>query len=52
MASSLFPTIGSLAEQTDNLPEKDDNAENTGEEEDDRPLERIESLCMACEEQV
>ncbi|KDQ61655.1 hypothetical protein JAAARDRAFT_150522 [Jaapia argillacea MUCL 33604] len=52
--SQLFPSIGSLAEQTENLPE---NLEGTrGEivpfgDDEDRPLQEIESLCMNCGEQ-
>jgi hypothetical protein len=48
-----FPSIGSLAERTDALEEADNQgvATQTGIEED-RPLQEIESLCMACGEQV
>jgi len=50
MASqNLFPSIGTLAQQTDTLS-------NPGEtvvpnEQDDQAVEVIESLCMSCEEQ-
>jgi zinc finger protein len=48
-----FPSIGSLAERTDALEETDNGGvtTQTGIEED-RPLQEIESLCMACSEQV
>lgn len=57
-ADPFFPTIGDVAEKTDQLPDNDDeilNAEGavgsaTGDE--DRPMQEIESLCMSCGEQV
>jgi hypothetical protein len=64
----LFPSIRDLAEKADNLPDvpdeemeklavsKPDGAaegEEAGEDDDaDRPLQEIESLCMKCEQQV
>ncbi|KAL0064868.1 nucleolar zinc-finger protein [Marasmius tenuissimus] len=44
----FFPAIGSLADKTDNLPD----AEPTPNDEEERPLQEIESLCMKCGEQV
>jgi zinc finger protein len=55
MASEFFPSIGSVAQKTDDLPEDtevkqvEDQAEDI---EDERPLQEVESLCMACGEQV
>ncbi|KAJ8075181.1 nucleolar zinc-finger protein [Marasmius tenuissimus] len=43
----FFPAIGSLADKTDNLPD----AEPTPNDEEERPLQEIESLCMKCGEQ-
>lgn len=58
----FFKSLGSLAEDTDQLPDSDDekaedavkNADGTtaDEAEDDRPMQEIESLCMHCGEQV
>ncbi|KAL0569519.1 nucleolar zinc-finger protein [Marasmius crinis-equi] len=48
----LFPAIGALAEQADKLPENDaPTKEETKEDEEERPLQEIESLCMKCGEQ-
>ena len=48
-----FPSIGSLAERTDALEETDNQGDTTQSGiEEDRPLQEIESLCMACNEQV
>jgi hypothetical protein len=55
MASqNLFPSIGTLAQQTDTLSNLDETVGATGvpNEEDDQAVEEIESLCMSCEEQV
>ncbi|TBU49202.1 zf-ZPR1-domain-containing protein [Dichomitus squalens] len=45
----LFPTIGSVVEQTEKLPVGTQTVEVTLDE--DRPVQEIESLCMRCEEQ-
>ncbi|KAI0715986.1 zf-ZPR1-domain-containing protein [Cerioporus squamosus] len=45
----LFPTIGSVVEQTQKLPVEQQTVEVTLDEE--RPVQEIESLCMRCEEQ-
>ncbi|KDQ19536.1 hypothetical protein BOTBODRAFT_28115 [Botryobasidium botryosum FD-172 SS1] len=56
----FFPSIGSAVEQVDRLPEEDepkpvdvDGAQPKTENEDDedRPLKEMSSLCMACGEQ-
>ncbi|PVG03406.1 putative ZPR1-protein binds to translation elongation factor eEF-1 [Serendipita vermifera] len=50
-ANQNFPAIGALAEKADALDEKA-NASATGSTTDEeRPLQEIESLCMACGEQ-
>ncbi|OJT09822.1 Zinc finger protein zpr1 [Trametes pubescens] len=47
--AELFPTIGSVADQTGNLPVAAQTVEVTLDEE--RPVQEIESLCMRCHEQ-
>ncbi|KAI0793947.1 zf-ZPR1-domain-containing protein [Fomes fomentarius] len=47
--SELFPTIGSVADRTENLSVEAQTVEVTLDEE--RPVQEIESLCMRCEEQ-
>jgi hypothetical protein len=51
---NLFPSIGTLAEQTDSSdPDKiNDAADAPAQGDDDRVVQEIESLCMNCEEQV
>lgn len=47
---ALFPTIGSVAEKTDQV---DEGAPTETQDEDgDRPLQEIESLCMSCGQNV
>lgn len=48
--SELFPTIGSVADQTEKLPVEAQTVDVTLDEE--KPVQEIESLCMRCEEQV
>lgn len=51
MASNeFFPSIRSLAEQADALPEDEESKALVDDEE--QPLQEIESLCMKCGEQV
>lgn len=53
MASqNLFPTIGTIADTTDRLPEQPVLETRTVELDDDRPVQEIDSLCMKCGEQV
>ncbi|KAF9268429.1 zf-ZPR1-domain-containing protein [Marasmius fiardii PR-910] len=50
----LFPPIGALADQADNLAEDDDGVQTGAsdtQDADERPLQEIESLCMKCGEQ-
>ena len=49
--NDFFPKIGEVAEKTDALADKD-LLERTNEEDEDRPVEEVESLCMSCGEQV
>ena len=46
----LFPSIGSIAQTTENI--QDARSEESTTEEDDRAVQEIESLCMSCGEQV
>lgn len=50
----LFPPIGSIAADTDNLSASEETNANDGNIADgeDRAVEEIESLCMQCEQQV
>jgi len=49
----LFPTIGDIASQTDNLAiESETNGEDSQFDNEDKVVQEIESLCMKCEEQV
>ena len=53
--STLFPSIGSVADQTDNLPlEINENADSATlpDSNEDKVVQEIESLCMRCSEQV
>lgn len=51
----LFPSIGSVVEETDKLPEPEDKKGEDEEapvaDDEDRPVQEIESLCMKCEQQ-
>ncbi|KAI0675476.1 zf-ZPR1-domain-containing protein [Trametes maxima] len=47
--AELFPTIGSVADQTQKLPVEAQAVEVTLDEE--KPVQEIESLCMRCEKQ-
>jgi hypothetical protein len=49
MASEFFPAIGDVADKTDLLPdEKEEKDVPRDAEYEDRPLQEVESLCMAC----
>lgn len=52
----LFPTIGTIAAQTDQLPDdlrdKDASAVTVPEYDEDMPVTEIESLCMRCGQNV
>ncbi|KAH9946538.1 zf-ZPR1-domain-containing protein [Amylocystis lapponica] len=51
--SSLFPTIGNIADETEQLKEPEDapGQETPAAADEDRPVQEIESLCMRCREQ-
>ncbi|KAF8527281.1 zf-ZPR1-domain-containing protein [Gautieria morchelliformis] len=52
--AEFFPSIGSVANQTDLLPEEQGDIKDGAEEEednDDRPMQEVGSLCMSCGEQ-
>lgn len=53
----LFPSIGAVANETDDLPEQPETppADTPAElpaDDEDRPVQEIESLCMNCGQQV
>lgn len=50
--NEFFPKIGQVAEKTDALKYKDISEQTEGDDDGDRPVEEIESLCMNCGEQV
>jgi zinc finger protein ZPR1 len=52
--AEFFPSIGSVANQTDLLPEEQEDTAKDVEEQDndDRPMQEVDSLCMSCGEQV
>ena len=60
MAQTLFPSIGSVADQTDNLQirETDGNVEDptsltvSSNDNEEKVVQEVESLCMKCDEQV
>ncbi|KAF8586435.1 zf-ZPR1-domain-containing protein [Ramaria rubella] len=49
--AEFFPSIGSLADQTDLLPEEPEETEKNEDQDDDRPMQEVDSLCMSCGEQ-
>ena len=57
-ADPFFPEIRDAAERTDQLPEVGEDvaatqgAVDAAGEEEDRPVQEVESLCMSCGEQV
>jgi zinc finger protein len=53
--AALFPSIGTIADQTDLLEERPDTPlESTNDTEDteEKVVQEIDSLCMKCHEQV
>jgi zinc finger protein len=58
--TTLFPSIGSVADQTDNLQasEPDESIDNTTfstlstNDNEEKVVQEVESLCMKCGEQV
>ena len=51
-SDEFFPKIGEVAERTDALEDKDIPEQTKGDDDEDRPVEELESLCMTCGEQV
>ena len=52
---NLFPSIGTLAQQTDSSADPvhlDNTTDASSKDDDDRVVQEVESLCMNCEEQV
>ena len=50
--NGFFPKIGQVAEKTNALEDRDPSKQAREEDDEDRPVEEIESLCMSCGEQV
>ena len=50
--AEFFPSIGSVANKTHLLLEQDSERKDGEEDDDDRPMQEIASLCMSCGEQV
>jgi len=51
--TNLFPTIGDIASQTDEIVnESESKGEDSKFDNEDKVVQEIESLCMKCEEQV
>lgn len=50
-SNSAFPSIGALADKAEAIEDKQANDQAIADQ-DERPLEEIESLCMSCGEQV
>jgi zinc finger protein len=48
----FFPTIGEIADKTDLIGEREYQLPSQDDQNEERPLEEIESLCMSCGEQV
>jgi hypothetical protein len=54
--TTLFPSIGSVADQTENLRTRDTDestvSETPTDDDEEKVVQEVESLCMKCEEQV
>lgn len=50
--SNFFPKIGEIVEKADALEDGGLSKRTEEEDEEDRPVEEVESLCMSCGEQV
>ena len=51
-SDEFFPKIGEVAERADNLEDKGLRERTREDDDEDRTVEEIESLCMSCGEQV
>ena len=51
---TLFPKIGQVVDDTSNQPETGEYTDKnqTGEDDDERAVQEIDSLCMKCFKQV
>ena len=52
MSQNLFHEIRAVAEKTEKVVDKEDGTVEATPDDDDRPVQEIESLCMRCGEQV
>lgn len=52
--TTLFPSIGSVADQTDNLETRETSGNPTlsTNDNEEKVVQEVESLCMKCDEQV
>ena len=54
--TTLFPSIGSVADQTDSLQTKETDGDPTStfsaNDDEEKVVQEVESLCMKCGEQV
>lgn len=48
----FFPSIGNAVEQTDRLGDDQEGSDPAGQQDEERPLQEIDSLCMSCGEQA
>lgn len=51
-SNNTFPTIGTLADKADAVEDKPANDQPIADQDEERALQEIESLCMSCGEQV
>ena len=51
-SNKFFPRIGEVAEKADALEDKDISEQTKEDDDEDRPVEEVESLCMNCGKQV
>jgi zinc finger protein len=51
-SSTLFPTIGDIASQSNGINEPETRGEDSQFDNEDKLIQEIESLCMKCGEQV
>jgi hypothetical protein len=51
-SNSAFPSIGTLADKAEAIEDKQANDQVIADQDEERPLEEIDSLCMSCGEQV
>ena len=49
---NFFPEIGKVVDEADKRPESEDVEQKAAADDEDRPVQEIESLCMKCYKQV